>query len=329
MARPHGSRNGRRPPGGYPEVSQEFAGFLAGFIEGEACFSINKQTSHDNHKCGMSMVARDDDRDLVLGLARASGLGSYTRRAASDGSRSQVVWTVGAKSDCQRLVQIIDGCPLRGRKSLDFAIWRAAVDWWVGNDPTSREADRDWTPIAYLKERLHEVKHFSLAEVGREIVDTGSGLEPDWGSYLSGYFTAEGCFGIYSSGGLKPKAQLRVRHDDRPLVDELRRRVGAGRLYDADRPASEGSPCVSWTVCSREDLDRLAHVFDKHPPRGRKLREYEIWREAVAEYAKGQRPAARQARLAALRRALAGAKAYHPPGELEEWPRAPARLQPT
>lgn len=310
VARPRGSTNGRRPPGGYPEVSCELAGFLAGFLEGEACFSISKQAGHDNHRCWMSLVARDDDRDLILELAQTTALGSCTARAATHGSRSQVQWSVGAKSDCQRLVQILDICPMRGRKSLDFAVWRAAVEWWIGADPKSREADRDWTPIAYLKERLHEVKRFSLSEVGREIVDTGDGLEPDWGSYLSGYFTAEGCFGIYASGGLKPKAQLRVRHDDRPLLDELRRRVGVGRLYDADRPANEGSPCVSWAVCSRDDLSRLAEVFDEHPPRGRKLREYEIWREAVVEYAKGERPAARQARLSELRAALAAARAY-------------------
>lgn len=182
MARPHGSTNGRQPLGGYPEVSRELAGFLAGFLEGEACFSISKQAGHDNHRCWMSLVARDDDRDLILELAQATALGKCTKRAPSHGSRSQAVWSVAAKSDCQRLVHILDVCPMRGRKSLDFAVWRAAVEWWIGADPTSREADRDWTPIAYLKERLHEVKRFSLSEVGREIVDTGDGLEPDWGA---------------------------------------------------------------------------------------------------------------------------------------------------
>jgi hypothetical protein len=312
MARPLGSTNGRRPPVGYPDVAPELAGFLAGFLEGEACFSINKQSTHDNHKCAMTLVARDDDQNFILWLADSTALGRCTTRPGRAGSNAQIVWNVGAKSDCQRLIEILALCPLRGRKSLDYAIWKAAAEWWIGTDPTFRKTGQDWTPMVYLKARLSEARRYSRLEAKRQIVDIGDGLDPDWGSYTAGYFTAEGCFGIYSSNGLKPKAQLRVRRDDRPLLAAICRRIGAGRLYLTDDPTSRNSPSVSWVVASRDDLSRLVEVFDQHPPRGRKLREYEVWRAAVIEYARGKSPAERLARLTELRGMLSDARAHRP-----------------
>ena len=42
------------------------------------------------------------------------------------------------------------------RKSEDFAIRSAAVTWWVDGDPTKTIRNRDWTPMAYLRQRLKE-----------------------------------------------------------------------------------------------------------------------------------------------------------------------------
>lgn len=313
--KPIGSTNGRQPIGGYPPVSFALGSFLAGFLEGEASFGIVRQTGRTNFKCLMSLGARDDDKALIEELAASTGLGTVTAKPAQAGARSQVAWRIIAKADCARLVEILDQYPLRGRKSLDYAIWRGGVCWWVGDDPTRTYPNRDKTPIAYLKQRLHEVKSFSQREVGRVIRDDCHGLARDWPGYISGLVTAEGSLGIVGNapGSLVPKLQLRMRADDRPLLRELVNRMDAGKLYK-QRPSRSYPPgVVSWIVCGRDDLCSLVETFDDHPLRGRKRREYDCWREAVLEYAKGQPPRARYARMRELRDALAHARAYRSP----------------
>jgi hypothetical protein len=82
--RPVGSTSGRIPAGGYPEIDAELGGFLAGFIEGEACFSLPKQPKGQNHRCTMSLCVRADDPRLREGLAAE-------REAAAAASISLVV----------------------------------------------------------------------------------------------------------------------------------------------------------------------------------------------------------------------------------------------
>jgi hypothetical protein len=160
MACPVGSTAGRTPPGGYPAVGTALGGFLAGFLEGEASFNIANQAGWANHRCVMALRVRDDDRALITSLARATRIGSVTRLRARATSKPQVDWRVVAKSDCIRLTEIVDAFPLRGRKSYDYAIWRAAVRCWIGDDPTRYENNRDWEPMRYLKVQLTAARRF-------------------------------------------------------------------------------------------------------------------------------------------------------------------------
>jgi hypothetical protein len=189
------------------------------------------------------------------------------------------------------------------------------VCWWVADDPTRTYPNRDKTPIALLKQRLHEVKAFSQRESDRVIHDEIQGLEGDWPGYISGLLTAEGSLGIVNKGprSLAPKLQLRMRADDRPLLLEVTKRMATGKLYEHGPTPAYPPGVINWIVCSRDDLSQGIEVFDKHPPRGRKRSEYEIWREAVIEYAKGEPPGSRNARMNDLRGALAHARAYRNP----------------
>lgn len=316
IGKPVGSTNGRRPPGGYPRVSPELGSFLAGFLDGEASFGISRQTGRTNFRCTMSLGARDDDSELLQDLAGSTALGTIAAKPGRAGSKSQVVWCVAAKSDCARLVEILEKYPLRGRKSRDFAIWDAAVRWWIADDPRHTYPNRDKSAIVYLKGRLQEARKLSREEAERVIQDDCEGLTADWPGYVAGLLTAEGSLGILqnSPGILQPRSHLRMRSDDRPLLQQVAERTGAGRIYD-QRPSSSYPPGVAnWIVCSRDDLSRLVNMLDRHPPRGRKRREYDIWREAVLEYAKGEAPRVRHGRLSELRSALAEARTYRPSG---------------
>lgn len=284
--RPVGSTNGRIPPGGHPAIDDELGGFLAGFIEGEACFSIRRQRGY-GYACNMGLTARADDAVLIRNLASALRLGTVNSVEARRTSKPQVRWTVAAKSDCRRLVEILDRHPLRGRKSQDLAIWRAAVRYWVGPDATARHAPEDWPPMAYLASRLREVRRYKVP-CELSLHDGTTGLDLDWGSFLAGFITAEGCFMIGrtgSPGRYAPRFAINVRADDESLLTALRARTGVGGVGLTLNNSEGSAPAAHWVTTGSKSLTTLVDILDRFPPRGRKWREYEIWRAAVAEYA--------------------------------------------
>jgi hypothetical protein len=87
--RPIGSKDGRVPHGGYPDIGPEVGGFLAGFLEGEACFAIQRQTRGYGFRCTMEVGIRADDAELLRHLARATRLGTVTPVPAQRTSRPQ------------------------------------------------------------------------------------------------------------------------------------------------------------------------------------------------------------------------------------------------
>jgi hypothetical protein len=156
MARPVGSSTGRTPTDGYPAVDDALGGFLAGFLEGEACFIISKQSRGTNHHCTMALCARDDDRDLITGLATATRAGSITFSPAYARSKPQVLWRV-------------------------------------------------------------------------------------------------------------PVVHITLRADDRPLLEEICRQVGAGTVYDQNR--KNGAPSASWMVRDGSGLLKVMDLLDTEGPR--------------------------------------------------------------
>jgi hypothetical protein len=216
-----------------------------------------------------------------------------------------------AKQDCRRLIQLLYAYPLRGRKAGDFAIWAPAANWWIGADPTQRRPDRDWGPMPYLKERLTATKKFTHSRY----ICTDSRpecLSSDWPDYLAGFITAEGHLGICkgADASFTPRAAIRLRADDAPLLEQLRDRLRAGKIYG---PYSKGSrnPVLNWTIVSRRDLLRTVQVLDENPVKGRKRKEYVLWRRAVEIHASesGSREP-RQRQLASLHRELGLVRAY-------------------
>lgn len=292
-------------------MPNDLAAFLAGFLEGEACFRIQKQ-ARGPYGCVMGLCARDDDEPLLRDLMAATRLGTLRRRRARETSQPQVIWRVLAKADCQRLIELLDKYPLRGRKSHDYALWRAAANWWIGSDPRTRPSARDWTPMAYLQQRLSECKRYGASDP-LSSTDSFPGLTGDWPGFLSGFLTAEGHFGINLSNPncYRPRLSVNLRADDADLLRELCTRTTCGRVY-RHQPKGRKPPVTAWVVFSRADLMRIVQILDGLPPRGRKRREYDVWRQAVLEYAKPGPRRPIHERLGELCSELAEASAYSP-----------------
>jgi hypothetical protein len=147
----------------------------------------------------MRLTARKDDRQLLQEIQSTTALGSLIAIPARSTSQPQTAWSVVAKADCLRLVEILNTYPLRGRKSFDYAIWGTAVGWWVGDDPTRTIVGRDWAPMAYLKTRLQEVKKYAPPSLYSLREDT-SPPHDDWDAFFSGFVTAEGHLAIGQNG---------------------------------------------------------------------------------------------------------------------------------
>lgn len=264
--------------------------------------------------CGVRRI-RADDTPLLESLHSETVLGTLLSRAARGRLKPQIEWKIVAKADCLRLIELLDAFPLRGRKSLDYAIWRAAAHWWIAGNPALRPAGRNWEPMRLLKGRLHAAKRYDPNGCV-PVIDRSSGLGDDWGPFLSGFITAEGSLGVFRNGRrLVPTLTIRLRMDDYELLQQFRARTFVGRLY-SERGSDRQSPVAMWLVKRSDDLRLIVDQLDQHPLRGRRAREYAIWREAAMLYASNQPRRLVQARLPRHRVQLAEARRYRVPGEL-------------
>lgn len=124
--------------GGVGPVSKEDGQYFSGFCDGEACFAITKAGS--GYRCDFVVRMRADDADLVLHLRNdIVGAGSVRWQAARTRPNPTAQWTIGSKSGCQRVADILTAFPLRGKKRRDFELWSEALCYWRSTDPSRTE----------------------------------------------------------------------------------------------------------------------------------------------------------------------------------------------
>lgn len=103
-------------------------------------------------------------------------------------------------------------------------------------------------------------------------------------AFFAGFVAGDGSFfirpnnaGASWSCGL----QVKLRADDTPLLTALRAWSGTGRLSPA--PARGGSqPQTTWMIGRQADCVKVAAILRDSPLLGKKAREVQIWRQAVA-----------------------------------------------
>ena len=107
-------------------------------------------------------------------------------------------------------------------------------------------------------------------------------VEPDFGNWLAGFVDGEGCFIISQNGqGARFCAfSLSLREDDFPILVEIQQRTGLGNAR-MQHPRSHRDPFAKWGVSSKVDCLALVGIFERHPLRAKKRRDFEIWAEAV------------------------------------------------
>ena len=277
-------------------------GFLAGFLEGEACLTITEQNGGQSYGCRMGLRLRDDDQDVLEWLVALTGLGRLGRVPAQRTSRPQIAWTIDSQGDCAALLHLLTGCGFHGRRAAELRLWSEAVEIWSRTGGEARRA-----ALRTLKSRLAAARKYGL---GAASARPFAGSDRQTLGYISGLVCAEGCFQF---GRHRPRFAMHLRHDDRPLLEGLRSTTGLGSIHDYD-PGRPLNPSSSWVVAARDELEQLTRMFYSAGLAGRKGVEFETWAVAVHELCSsaklGVRPRETMLRLAADR--LRAMREYQP-----------------
>jgi hypothetical protein len=288
-----------------PGLTTEDGHRLAGLLEAECHLSVTPN-NRDGWRCALSVSLRDDDRRSLEDAHGRLGLGHLTAVRARNGSHPQVLWKVESKVECAALVHLLDGHQLRGRKLQEYEIWREAVSVWSARQYGLAPGAR--LRMQRLAAALKKARAYRAPARDADLPRLADRYAAH---YFAGFFSGEGCF------QLAPRAArfvIKVRRDDRPLLEAFRTEFGIGSVVDVEIP-EPWSPAAVWHVTAARDVLRGIALFEAAGLLGRKKRQFRAWRpgaEAVAN-AKIARGPVNQGVVDRSRGDLARATAYTPP----------------
>jgi len=112
-------------------------------------------------------------------------------------------------------------------------------------------------------------------------------LNDSFGHWLAGFIAGEGCFRVHKA----KKGQyyschfhLKQRDDDTAILQEIVEKTGLGYIQQDLKGRNNSKPCAVWNVHSKQACLQLVRILDYYPIRGRKARDYAIWKEAVMHW---------------------------------------------
>jgi len=111
----------------------------------------------------------------------------------------------------------------------------------------------------------------------------------DW---FAGLVDGEGSFGIQPAAKGTTwlnRLGIALREDDLDILIEIQERLGFGVVCRVSTTGPDGNGTMRWIAASHADCYKLVKVFDAHPLRAKKARDYAVWREAVIENMKPAR----------------------------------------
>ena len=122
------------------------------------------------------------------------------------------------------------------------------------------------------------------------------GVEVISGHHIAGLVVGEGCFYAesaadpkYRSGWrIRPGFCIEMRHEDREALEQVRRHLGCGRIYDLDFGRYRGYEDKGWNPHVKYRVTRIDHLhravvpfFVANPLFGGKLGAFRIFAELV------------------------------------------------
>jgi len=116
----------------------------------------------------------------------------------------------------------------------------------------------------------------------------GERLLTPW--YITGFCDGEASFTYSRSGsrGVNLYFAIRLRSDDRPIIEEIQNFFGVGKIYTVKaRPPGRHSGFTKestyYRVTRIHELAKIVQHFDKYPLTSKKAKPYQIWRKMVKQ----------------------------------------------
>jgi hypothetical protein len=170
------------------------------------------------------------------------------------------------------LLHLIDSCGFHGRRAAELEIWCRAVQTWIRGAGEARRAE-----LRALRELLGSARRYG----GGSPTARPFNSRAEFLGYISGFVSAEGSFVISRA---TPRFAVRLRGDERPLLDLLASETSLGKVYDQRAgPPLSPNPASSWVVFATADQVRLIELLTEAGLAGRKRDQMEIWGVAVHE----------------------------------------------
>jgi DNA modification methylase len=143
---------------------------------------------------------------------------------------------------------------------------------------------------------------------GRE--DTG------FGYWLAGFTDGEGCFRVqrHERGTHVCAFQIKLRRDDRAVLERIRRYVGHGTVRDVEGSGNSKDQ-ATYVVQDQQGCEALVGLFRRFPLTAKKALDFEVWADAVGEWVNRPRGnrwhgAADQSQASALKARLENVRTY-------------------
>ncbi len=289
-----------------PGLSTSEAHRLAGFLDAECHLALVPNNNGESWRCACAVALRDDDREVLVSLRQSLGLGHLCALPAFRGSRPQVQWTVASKVECRVLTELLDAHPLRGRKLAEYEIWREGVALWAARRYGFAPGGR--ARLERLAACLKDARAYR--EPGADARQPAL-TDPYGPHYFAGFFSGEGSFSL---GSRKARFVVKLRRDDRTLLDAFQRDFCIGSVCDVKMP-EPWSPAAVWHVTGARDVLKGLALFESAPLLGCKARQFHAWRpgaEAVARAVIARAPVDAEI-VHDARRELARATVYQAP----------------
>ena len=117
-----------------------------------------------------------------------------------------------------------------------------------------------------------------------------------FGYWFSGLVDGEGCFHARAHYRKQDNAHmlvtyfsLRLRADDQPILEYIKKQLGVGAIYLHSEKLSKHLQ-ADYRISHRRDLSgALIPLLDNYPLKSKKSRDYKTWRKIVLDYKMARR----------------------------------------
>lgn len=115
--------------------------------------------------------------------------------------------------------------------------------------------------------------------------------------YIVGLTDGEGCFyvetrvpkGAFKSFRVEMHFYIKMREDELPLLQEVRKFFGYGGVYYQKEYRQNQNACYRFEINSQKDLqEKIIPFFDKHPLQSQKMTNYLLFRQIGEQIKNGE-----------------------------------------